>query len=138
MLNMFKTILKWFVFIDIVLSLTIAITCIAWWEGMEMLEIFAYRIVKVTHFTDQNWIFKTAYCFRCELVCKIGFTNWNPKIALLRINFFWTKAERHNGISMSLLLLVNETINILDWHLLWMPCSTLMFTWIAFSGGCFG
>ena len=29
MLNMFKTILKWFVFIDIVLSLTIAITCIA-------------------------------------------------------------------------------------------------------------
>ena len=145
MLNMFKAILKWFVFIRIVLSLTIATACIAWWEGMEIFEIFAFRMVKVAHFTDQNWISKTVYCFRCELVCKIGFTDGNPKIALLRstmvgtyyINVFWTGADRHNGISMSLLLLVAETINFLDWHSLWMLCAILMFKWIAFSEGCF-
>ena len=52
------------------------------------------------------------------MVCKIGFTNWNAKIALLRasmvvtyyIKLFRTGADRHNGILMSLLLLVAETI----------------------------
>ena len=51
------------------------------------------------------------------MVCKIGFTNWNAKIALLRasmvvtyyIKLFRTGADRHNGILMSLLLLVAET-----------------------------
>ena len=50
------------------------------------------------------------------MVCKIGFTNWNVKIALLRapmvvtyyIKLFRTGADRYNGILMSLLLLVAE------------------------------
>ena len=60
--------------------------------------------VTVVHFTDQNWISKTVYCIRCVMVCKIGFTNWNAKIALLRasmvvtycIKLFRTGADRHN------------------------------------------
>ena len=52
------------------------------------------------------------------MVCKIGFTNRNAKIALLRasmvityyIKFFRTEADRYNGILMSLLLLVAKTI----------------------------
>ena len=53
------------------------------------------------------------------MACKIGFTNWNAKIALLRasmvvtyyIKLFRTRADRHNGILMSLFLLIAETIN---------------------------
>ena len=91
----------------------------AWWEGMKRLKIFAYCTVAVVHFTDQNWIPKTVCCIRrFVMVCKIGFTNWNAEIALLRasmvvtyyIKFFQTGADRHNDISMSLLLLVGETI----------------------------
>ena len=55
------------------------------------------------------------------MVYKIGFTNQNAKIALLRasmvvtyyIKLFWAWANRHNGILMSLLLLVAET-NMLE------------------------
>ena len=90
----------------------------AWWEGMEMLGIRAYRTVAVVHFTDENWIPKFVYCIRCVMVCKIGFTNWNSKIALLRafmvvtyyVKLLRTGADRHNGILMSLVLLVAETI----------------------------
>ena len=54
------------------------------------------------------------------MVCKIGFTDWNAKIALLRasmvvkyyIKVFWTEADRLNGILMSLHLLVVETITV--------------------------
>ena len=53
-------------------------------------------------------------------VCKIGFTNWNAKIAFLRasmvvtyyIKLFRMGADRRNGILMSVLLLVAETINL--------------------------
>ena len=61
------------------------------------------------------------------MVCKIGFTNWNAKIALLcssmvvtyYIKLFRTGSDRHNGILMSLLLLVAETVSnhILLWGL---------------------
>ena len=100
-------------------SLITAIACIGWWQGMEvMLETFAYRTVTVVYFTDQNWISKTVYCISCVMVCKIGFTNWNAKIAILRasmvvtyyIQHFRTVADRHNGILMSPLILVAETI----------------------------
>ena len=55
------------------------------------------------------------------MVYKIGFTNKNAKIALLRasmvvtyyIKLFRTGAGRQNGILMSLLLLVAET-NMLE------------------------
>ena len=55
------------------------------------------------------------------MVYKIGFTNRNAKIALLRasmvvtyyIKLSRTGAGRHNGILMSLLLLVAET-NMLE------------------------
>ena len=51
------------------------------------------------------------------MVCKIGFTTWNAKVALLHasmvvtyyIKLFRKGADRHNGILMSLLLVV-ETI----------------------------
>ena len=51
------------------------------------------------------------------MVCKIGFTNWNAKIALLRVSMvvtyhiklFRSEADKHNGILLSLLLLVAET-----------------------------
>ena len=63
---------------------------------------------------------RTVYCIRCGVVCKIGFINWNAKIALLRsslvvtyyIKLFRTGADRHNGILMSLLLLVAETASV--------------------------
>ena len=79
-----------------------------------MLKIFAYHTV--VHFTEQSWISKTIYCIRCAMICKIGFTNWNAKIALLHasmvvtyyIRLFWVGADRHNSILMSLLLLVAE------------------------------
>ena len=77
---------------------------------MEMLEIFVYRTV----------IPKTVNCITCAMVCKIGFTNWNAKIAFLRasmvlpesnfIKLFRKEADRHNGILMPLLLLVAEAI----------------------------
>ena len=94
-----------------------------WWEGMETLEIFAYDTVALVHFTDQNGIPKTIYCTRWVMVCKIGFTNWNANIAVLHasmvvtyyIKLFRTGSDRHNGILMSLLLLVAETINTLIW-----------------------
>ena len=86
---------------------------------LEMLEFFAYRTVTAAHFTDQNWTSKIVHCIMCLMVCKIGFTNWNAKIALLRafmvvtyyIKLVRTRADRHNGILMSLLLLVAETIS---------------------------
>ena len=59
------------------------------------------------------------------MVCKIGFTNWNGKIALLRasmvvtyyIKLSRTGADRHNGILMSLLL-VAETITVITLRLI--------------------
>ena len=117
MLNMFKSILKWFVFFissNHCNHLALNESEKAWWEGMEMLEIFVYCTVAVVHFKNRNWIAKTSYWIRCVMVCKIGFTNWNAKITLLResmivtyyIKLFRTGADRHNGISMSLLLLL--------------------------------
>ena len=58
------------------------------------------------------------------MVCKIGCKNWNAKIALLcasmvvayYIKRFRKEADRHNGILMSLLLLVPEAIK--DFHLI--------------------
>ena len=96
-------------------SLTIAIACRLMRKsdkkkwGMEMLEIFAYRTVAAVRFTDQNWVPKTVYCIRCVMVCKIGFTNWNAKIARLRapmvvtyyIKLLRTGVDRHKGILMS-------------------------------------
>ena len=94
--------------------LNIATACIAWWEVIDMLEIFAYRTVTVVQFTDQNWISKTVYCIRCVRFCKIGFISCNAKIALLRasmlvtyyIKLFRRGIYRHNAILMFLLLLV--------------------------------
>ena len=92
----------------------------AWWEGMEMLEIFSYRTVAVVHFTDQNWISNTIYCIRCVMVCKIGFCQLKRKnrtfacrafmVVTYYIKLFRVGADRHNGILMSLLLLAAETI----------------------------
>ena len=92
----------------------------AWWEGNAQNFCVSYSTVAAMHFTDQSWILKIVYCIGCVMVCKIGFTNWNAKIALLRasmvvtyyIKLFRTGSDRHNGILMSLLLLVAETIMI--------------------------
>ena len=84
-----------------------------------MLEFFACHTVAAMHFTNQNWTYKIVYCITCLMVCKTGFTNWNAKIALSRasmvvtyyIKLFRTGADRHNGIVISLLFLVAETIS---------------------------
>ena len=78
----------------------------------------------VVHFTNQNWIHKTFYCIRCIMVSKTGFTNWNAKIAILRVSMvvtyyiklFRTGADRHNGILIPLLLLVAEDNKYRIWH----------------------
>ena len=80
----------------------------------------SYSTVAVAHFRDQKWIFKNLYSIGCVMVCKIGFIKWNAKIALLLasmvvtyyIQLFRTRVDRHNGILMSLLLLVTETKSI--------------------------
>ena len=109
------------------------------WEGMELLEIFGYGTVAVVHFTDQNLIRKTVHCVRFVMVCKIGFTDWNAKIAFLRASMVVTYfiklsrmgADRHNGILMSLLLLVAETIisNNLTVAPILSMCQTIMAEW---------
>ena len=56
------------------------------------------------------------------MVDKIGFTNWDAKIALLHasmvvtyyIKLFRTGADRLNGILISLLLLTAKTITIVS------------------------
>ena len=81
-------------------------------------NVLFFRRVTVVHFTEQNRISTTAYCNRCEMVCKIGLTNWNAKIALLRapmvvtyyVKLFRTGADRHNSILMSLVPLGAETM----------------------------
>ena len=89
------------------------------WEGMEMLEIFAYRTVTVVHFTDQNRISKTIVVTMlkpCVKVCD-GLQNWfYAKISLFRVSMvvtyyiklYQTGADRHSSILMSLLLLVED------------------------------
>ena len=53
------------------------------------------------------------------MVCKIGFTNWNAKIALLRASMVVTTLNfsegrpTDNSILMSLFLLVAETIRFI-------------------------
>ena len=97
MLNMLKSILKWFVFIR--------------WEGMEMLKIsLIHGTATVLHFIDQHWISKTVYCFKCVMVCKIALLRASMVVTYY-IKLFRTGADRHGGILMSLLLLVLETIN---------------------------
>ena len=118
MLNTFKSILKCFVFLAVY---------IAWLEGL-MRKSRNARDFCVSDSSSREFYkpeLDPVYCIRCMMVCKIGFTNWNAKIALLRasmvvtynIKLFQTGADRHNGILMSLLLLVagttRETINIL-------------------------
>ena len=89
---------------------------------------FAYPTITVVHFIDQNWISKILYCIRYVMLCKMFFfpNSWricrklaNAKIALLHasilvtsfhIKLLRTGADTHNGILMSLLLLVAETI----------------------------
>ena len=72
---------------------------------------------------------------RCLMVCKISFTNWNAKVALLcasmvvtyYIRLFRTGADRHNGILMSLFLLVAETIRSL---FLWINMFTIALSFL--------
>ena len=121
MLFTFKSIFKWFVFIWSNHCNRLPLDQKAWWEGMKRLEIFAYRTAAVVHFTDQNWIPKTVYYIRRVMVCRIRFTTRNAKIALLRtsmvityyIKLFRTGADRHNGVLISLPLLVAQTIDTL-------------------------
>ena len=62
-------------------------------------------------------IFDFFFFFWWLFLPKKGISGWNPKIALVRastvvtyyIKLFRTGADRHNGILMSLLLLVAET-----------------------------
>ena len=106
-------------FVTATLILIIGTACIAWWQGIEMLQTLKILGNFCLYFTDQNWISKTVYYIRCVMVCKIGFTIWNSKIVLLRtsavvtyyIKLFRTGADRQNGVLMSLLFLVAKTIS---------------------------
>ena len=93
MLNTFKSILSWFVF-----KLTTAV-------AVEMLETFVYCTVKVVHFTDQ--ISKTVYCIRCVIALLHA-----SMVVSYDIKLFRTGTDRDNGILISLLLLVAETITL--------------------------
>ena len=86
------------------------------WKSSKFLRIIHMYILQTrTESLKLRMVFHD--CMRCVLVCKIGFANWNVKIALLRASMvvtyyikpFRTGADRHNGILMSLLLLVAET-----------------------------
>ena len=92
MLNTSKSILSWFVFM-----LTTAV-------AVEMLETFVYCTVKVVHFTDQ--ISKTVYCIRCVIALL------HASMVVSYIKLFRTGTDRDNGILISLLLLVAETITL--------------------------
>ena len=118
-LNTFRSILKWFVFIWPSHCNRLYLHCNRLYlvfplQAMEMFAIFAYPTVTIVHFTDQRWVSKTVYCIRCAMVYKTNFTNWRAKIALLRafmvvtdfIKLFQTGVDRHNGILIPLLLLV--------------------------------
>ena len=87
-------------------------------------KLFAYPTVRVMYFTDQKRITKTVYCIRCVMVCKIFYCSEFSKrmektgkckafrmAVTYYIKLFRTGTDRHNGILMSLLLLVVETIN---------------------------
>ena len=92
MLNTSKSILSWFVFM-----LTTAV-------AVEMLETFVYCTVKVVHFTDQ--ISKTVYCIRCVIALL------HASMVVSYIKLFRTGTDRDNGILISLLLPVAETITL--------------------------
>ena len=84
--------MSWFVFM-----LTTAV-------AVEMLETFVYCTVKVVHFTDQ--ISKTVYCIRCVIALL------HASMVVSYIKLFRTGTDRDNGILISLLLLVAETITL--------------------------
>ena len=75
MINTFKRLLKWFVFI-------VAIACIAWWQDLMRRndQNFVYRTVAIVHFTDQNWIPEIVYCIRCVMACKIVLQTETQKL----------------------------------------------------------
>ena len=100
-------------------------------------QYFCVSYSNIAHFTDQNWISKTVICNRCVMVGKNGFANWNTKVALLRasmvvtyyIKLFWTETDRQNGIAISLLRLVAETIK-LYFDFMSLSCHLLVSEWI--------
>ena len=75
MINTFKRLLKWFVFI-------VAIACIAWWQDLMRRndQNFVYRTVTIVHFTEQNWIPEIVYSIRCVIACKIGLQTETQKL----------------------------------------------------------
>ena len=105
---------------------------ITWWEGMKMLEIFVHH--SVVQVTDQNWISKTVYCIRCVMVCKIGFTNGNAKIALLRalmvvayyIKFFQTGQQTERCFRACLHETQSEHKPVWNLNPLW---KVVLFSW---------
>ena len=127
-------------------SLFIVIACIAWWERMEMLEVYSYAIIKSCILKSRNESLKPCMAFHdrimCVMVCKIDFTNWNAEIALLRasivvtyyVKLFRTGADIHNGILMSLLLvaetMINQTRLLNHWtYYLETPSSIKVYDW---------
>ena len=79
-----------------------------------MLEIFAYRTVTLVYLTGQNWILKPRIVSGVWWSVKLVLHNETQKlhfsmVVTYYIKLFWTGADRHKGIWMSLLLLAAET-----------------------------
>ena len=108
------------------------IAWIAWMgrNGILLFQIFAYPTVTAMHFKDLNWIPKTVYCFHGVSwfvkyffapdfsVFRRSLGEQKTSKALLRasmvvtyyIKLFSVGADRHKGMLMSFLLLVEDTI----------------------------
>ena len=132
MRNTFKNILKWFVFIQSSHFNRLLLDENAWWEGMEMLQIFVYRKVAVAHILKTRteslktfivlgvwWSSKLVLLTKIALLCASMVVNYYIKL-------FRTGADRQNGILMSQILLVAETIMFLCSF-----CNTLQIKLIA-------
>ena len=132
MRNTFKNILKWFVFIQSSHFNRLLLDEKAWWEGMEMLQIFVYRKVAVAHILKTRteslktfivlgvwWSSKLVLLTKIALLCASMVVNYYIKL-------FRTGADRQNGILMSQILLVAETIMFLCSF-----CNTLLIKLIA-------
>ena len=135
MRNTFKKILKWFVFIQSSHCNRLLLDEKTGWKGIEMLQIFVYRKVAVAHILKtRTESLKTFIVLAMWWSSKLVLLTETQKIALLRasmvvtyyIKLFRTGANRQNGILMSLILLVAETIMFLCSF-----CNTLQIKLIA-------
>ena len=67
-----KTVLKWFVYINIKFP--------PWIDRNGKLLKFLCIVITAVYFKDRNWISKAVYCIICSVVCEIVFCSEPPDI----------------------------------------------------------